>query len=200
VKDRFLEEFKASLHEFFPDGDMSDMPVIISEKHFTRVRQLLEGENAVIGGGVDEARRFIEPTVLLDVTESSPVMQEEIFGPILPVMTYESLDECISFIRRRPKPLALYLFTQNKAAERKVLDSCSFGGGCINDTIVHMANSNTGFGGVGYSGMGSYHGKLSFDTFTHYRSVIKKYTWLDVPIRYHPYTDKKESLLRRLLK
>ncbi len=200
VKDRFLEEYKKALAEFFPRGDMSEMPVIISEKHFQRVSRLLKGEKAVIGGGIDESRRFIEPTVLTGITPDSPVMQEEIFGPILPLMTYTELSECIKFIRSRPRPLALYLFTESRAVEKRILDSCSFGGGCVNDTIIHLANPRMGFGGVGYSGMGSYHGKLSFDTFTHYRSIVRKSTWIDLPMRYHPYTEKNFKMIRKLMK
>lgn len=200
VKDRFLEEYAKALKEFFPDGDLSDMSVIISEKHFQRVKRLLKGEMAVIGGGINESRRFIEPTVLTEITPDSPIMQEEIFGPILPLMTFTELDDCIKFIRSRPKPLALYLFTESRAVEQKILDTCSFGGGCVNDTIIHLANPLMGFGGVGYSGMGSYHGKLSFDTFTHYRSVVRKSTWIDLPMRYHPYSEKNFKLIRRLMK
>ncbi|MDD3169395.1 MAG: aldehyde dehydrogenase family protein, partial [Eubacteriales bacterium] len=128
------------------------------------------------------------------------IMQEEIFGPVLPLMTYNELDECIRFIRSRPRPLALYLFTESRSVERKVLDTCSFGGGCINDTIIHLANPRMGFGGVGTSGMGSYHGKLSFDTFTHYRSIVKKSTRIDLPMRYHPYTERNFKLIRKLMK
>lgn len=200
VKERFIKEYSEALLEFFPGGDMNDMPVIISEKHFQRVSRLLKGENTVIGGGVDESRRFIEPTVLADITPDSPIMQEEIFGPILPMMTYTDLSDCIQFIRSRPRPLALYLFTESRAAEKKILDTCSFGGGCINDTIIHLANPRMGFGGVGYSGMGSYHGKLSFDTFTHYRSIVRKSTWIDLPMRYHPYTEKNYKMIRKLMK
>lgn len=200
VKDPFLKEYAKSLEEFFPKGDFADLPVIISEKHFQRVTRLMKGEHAVIGGGTDEARRFVEPTVLMDVTPESPIMQEEIFGPILPLMVYQELEECITFIRSRPRPLALYLFTENRMTERKILDTCSFGGGCINDTIIHLANPLMGFGGVGASGMGSYHGKLSFDTFTHYRSMVRKSTWIDLPMRYHPYTDKKLEMIRRLMR
>lgn len=200
VKDIFLEEYAKALDEFFPDGDFSDMPVIISEKHFQRVVKLLQGEKAVIGGGIDESRRLIEPAVLADITPDSPIMQEEIFGPILPLMSYTELGDCIKFIRSRPSPLALYLFTESRSVEQKILDTCSFGGGCINDTVIHLANPLLGFGGVGHSGMGSYHGKLSFDTFTHYRSVVRKSTWIDLPMRYHPYTEKNFKLIRRLMK
>ena len=200
VKDQFVKEFAIALNQFFPGDDMTDFPLIISEKHFKRVIGLLEGEKAVIGGGFDSERRFIEPTVLLDITPNSPIMQEEIFGPILPVMTYTDLGECIKFIQSRPKSLAFYLFTQSKAVEDKILNTCSFGGGCINDTVIHLANSHLGFGGVGHSGMGSYHGKLSFDTFTHYRSIVKKSTWIDLPMRYHPYQEKNLKMIRRLMK
>ena len=200
VKDGFLEAYKKAIEAFFPNSDYSEMPVIISEKHFARVTGLLQGERAAIGGGSDAGRRFVEPTVLVDVTPDSPVMQEEIFGPILPVMTYSELDTCISFIRSRPKPLALYLFTQSRAVEKQVLDTCSFGGGCINDTVIHLANPRLGFGGVGHSGMGSYHGKLSFDTFTHCRSIVKKSIWMDLPMRYHPYRERNLNLIRRLMK
>jgi aldehyde dehydrogenase (NAD+) len=138
--------------------------------------------------------------VLVDITPESPVMREEIFGPILPVIAYTSLDTCIEYIRSHPKPLALYLFTADHATEKKVLDSCSFGGGCINDTVIHLANSRLGFGGVGDSGMGSYHGKRSFDTFTHERSIVKKSTWIDLPLRYHPYREKSLRIIKKLMK
>lgn len=200
VKEKFLEEYAKALKEFFPDGDMSNLSVIINEKHFQRVTRLLNGENAVIGGHIDESRRFVEPTVLVDITPESPIMQEEIFAPILPVMTYVDIEECIKYICSHPKPLALYLFTQSKAVEEKILNTCSFGGGCINDTIIHIANPRMGFGGIGFSGMGSYHGKFSFDTFTHYRSIVKKYNWIDLPFRYHPYTENKLKRIRQFLK
>lgn len=200
VRDRFLEEYGNALNEFFPEGRYSEMPVIINEKHFQRVTRLMKGEKTVIGGETDESRRFIEPAVLTGITPDSPIMQEEIFGPVLPIMTYSELEECIRFIRSRPRPLALYLFTENRSAERKILDHCSFGGGCINDTIIHLANPRMGFGGVGTSGMGSYHGKLSFDTFTHYRSIVKKSSRIDLPVRYHPYSERNFKLLRSLMK
>lgn len=142
------------------------MVTIISDKHYTHKKELLDGQKIAIGGGYDDRSRLIEPTVLVDVDPVSPVMQEEIFGPILPVITWKNIHEVVEFIQSRPKPLALYLFTNDKSAERYVLDFCSFGGGCINDTIIHVATSRMGFGGVGESGMGQYHGKLSFETFT----------------------------------
>lgn len=200
VKERFIREFSAALAEFFPDGDMSDFPHIVNDKHFDRLVNLIKGEKAVVGGDCDAATRSVSPTVLVDITPESPVMREEIFGPILPVIAYTSLDTCIEYIHSHPKPLALYLFTADHATEKKVLDSCSFGGGCINDTVIHLANSRLGFGGVGDSGMGSYHGKRSFDTFTHERSIVKKSTWIDLPLRYHPYREKSLRIIKKLMK
>jgi aldehyde dehydrogenase (NAD+) len=200
VEDTFLKSYREALAEFFPAGDMSDMPVIVSEKHYERVSGLLKDQKAVIGGDTDAQRRFVAPTVLMDVNPDSPVMQEEIFGPILPVLTYQKIDECVDFIRSRPKPLALYLFTKSGAAARKVLDTCSFGGGCINDTIIHLATPYMSFGGVGDSGMGSYHGKKSFETFSHERSIVKKSNRLDLKLRYQPYSEKKFKWIRKFLK
>ncbi len=200
VKEEFVQAYRAALREFFPKGDMRDMNVIINEKHFSRLVGLMQSGKAVIGGGTDASRRFIEPTLLDDVDIYSPIMQEEIFGPILPMLPYADIRECIEYIVAHARPLALYVFSADPAVERLVLDSCPFGGGCINDTLVHAASSFLPFGGVGASGMGSYHGKRSFDTFTHYRSVVKKATWLDLPIRYRPYSPQRDELVRMFLK
>lgn len=199
VKDTFVDAYRQALQEFFPDGNMDEMPVIVSEKHFARVKHLLEGQNAVLGGQTDAASRFVTPTLLDDVSPDSPVMQEEIFGPILPMLCYDRLDEAIAFIRSREKPLALYLFTSDRQTERRVLDSCSFGGGCINDTIIHLATPHIGFGGVGASGMGAYHGKTGFETFSHRKSIVDKKTWLDLPMRYQPYRKSYSHLVRLFL-
>lgn len=200
VRDSFIKGFEQALQEFFPGSDYTEMPVIVNENHYQRIKGLLRGEKIAVGGSFDDERRFIAPTLFADVEPSSPVMQEEIFGPLLPMLTYESLDQCVDFIRARPRPLALYLFTASKGAERKILNSCSFGGGCINDTIIHLATPYMGFGCVGDSGMGSYHGKKSFETFSHFRSIVKKSTRLDLPLRYHPYSEKKLNLIRRFMK
>ena len=200
VEAPFIEEYKKALASFFPEGDMSGMVRIINDKHFDRVCNILDNSgNVVIGGARDAETRFIEPAVLTGVPVDSPAMQQEIFGPVLPVLPYEKLDDCIDFIRSRPKPLALYIFSENKMNQEKVLNSCSFGGGCINDTVIHLASSHMSFGGVGESGMGSYHGKKSFDTFTHYRSVLKQGK-LDVKLRYFPYKSGKEKIIRMILK
>ncbi|HMM07138.1 MAG TPA: aldehyde dehydrogenase [Clostridiales bacterium] len=200
VRDAFVAAYREALETFFPGGDLSDLPVIVSEKHYQRVSGLLQGEKAAIGGDLDAQRRFVAPTLLLDVDPASPVMQEEIFGPLLPVLTFREIGECVDFIGSRPKPLALYLFTACRETERQILDHCSFGGGCINDTIIHLATPYMSFGGVGDSGMGSYHGKKSFETFTHQRSMVKKANWLDLSLRYHPYTQKKMKQIRKFLK
>ena len=200
VEAPFIEEYKKALADFFPDGDMSGMVRIINDKHFERVCNILDNSGSIaIGGARDAETRFIEPAVLTDVPIDSPAMQQEIFGPVLPVLPYEKLDDCIDFIRSRPKPLALYIFSENKMNQEKVLNSCSFGGGCINDTVIHLASSHMSFGGVGESGMGSYHGRKSFDTFTHYRSVLKQGK-LDVKLRYFPYKSGKEKITRMILK
>lgn len=200
VEAPFIEEYKKALASFFPEGDMSGMVRIINDKHFERVCNIIDNSgNVVIGGARDAETRFIEPAVLTDVPIDSPAMQQEIFGPVLPVLPYEKLDDCIDFIRSRPEPLALYIFSENKMNQEKVLNSCSFGGGCINDTVIHLASSHMSFGGVGESGMGSYHGRKSFDTFTHYRSVLKQGK-LDVKLRYFPYKSGKEKIIRMILK
>lgn len=175
-----------------------DYPKIINEKHFERLCGYIDQRHTVVGGEWSRKSGKIEPTILTRVSWDSPVMQEEIFGPILPVLAYEDLDEAITQINSRPKPLALYLFTRSRRTEQKVLGQISYGGGCINDTVVHLATSHMPFGGVGESGMGSYHGKAGFDTFTHRKSVLKKALWLDLPVRYPPYKGHLK-LLKKLM-
>lgn len=199
VKERFIREYEKSLEEFFIDGDYSDMVTIISEKHYKRLKGLIAKEDIILGGGHDDRRRFIEPTLIDNVSLNSPIMKEEIFGPILPIITYDKLEECIDIIRKLPKPLALYIFSEIRKTIDMVYHNCSFGGGCINDTLLHLANPGLPFGGVGASGMGSYHGKKSFETFSHYRSIFKQSTRIDLPVRYMPYTDSKLKLLKKLL-
>ena len=200
VKDAFVREYRRALEKFFPGGDYGELPCIVNDKHFRRASRLLAGQRVLIGGETDAARRLIAPTLLDETEPDAPVMQEEIFAPILPMVCWQERGEVIRFIQSRPRPLALYLFTRDKEMERAVFDRCSFGGGCLNDTIVHLVCSGLPFGGVGNSGMGSYHGKQSFDTFTHYRSVLKKANWLDLPMRYHPYSGEKLRWIKRFLK
>lgn len=205
VKDNFLECFERAVSEFFPKGGFSNMPVIVNDKHFKRLMDAIDaskakGAKVFIGGNGDTGSRFIEPTVLDNVTWDSPIMEQEIFGPILPVIEYDNLDDVLDIIKQRPKPLALYLFSNDKAVQRKVLSSVPYGGGCVNDTIIHLATPYMGFGGVGESGMGSYHGKRSFDTFTHYKSIVKKSNVIDLPMRYHPYSEKKLAFIKKVMK
>lgn len=199
VLERFLDEYKTALEEYFPNKDYSQLPHIVNEKHFRRVTVLLKDQEACIGGRTDEASLFVEPTVLLNVSPDAPVMQEEIFAPILPVFTYTDIDWCIRFINARPKPLAFYLFTKDGEVQNRLLNSVSFGGGCINDVITHTS-SHMPFGGVGNSGMGKYHGKASFDTFTHERSILVPSDRIEMPFMNHPYTKAKEKLLKTVLK
>ncbi len=201
MRDELVEAIRAELGRFFPGGAMSDLPKIVSQRHCERIRRLISTSGRiVIGGRCDPDRRFIEPTVLVNVDPSDPVMQEEIFGPVLPIIDCGSIDEAISFVRARPKPLALYLFCEDREVERRVLNGCSFGGGCVNDTVIQIATTNMPFGGVGESGMGAYHGERSFEVFSHMRSIVRKSTLLDLPMRYHPYTKRNLKLIKRFLK
>lgn len=177
-----------------------DYPKMINEKHFDRVCRLMEGMEIVAGGTFDRKQLKIAPTLLDHVKEDDPVMQEEIFGPVFPILTFKDFTDAEKFVQKREKPLALYLFTTDREVEKRVLTNLSFGGGCINDTIIHLATSRLGFGGVGASGMGSYHGKHSFLTFSHQKSVVKKYNWIDLPMRYQPYQFWKEWTVRLFLK
>lgn len=173
---------------------------IINEKHFERILGLINGEKLVYGGQSEPESLRIAPTVLNNITWDDAVMGEEIFGPLLPILTFDTLDEALDTVESHPHPLALYFFSEDKAAQKKVLDTCHFGGGCINDTIIHLATSDMPFGGVGESGMGSYHGRVGFETFSHYRSIVDKKTWMDLPIRYQKYTGLKEKMMRMFLK
>ncbi len=173
---------------------------IINQKHFERILGLMDNSKVVHGGAANVDTLQIEPTVMDRVTFSDAVMQEEIFGPILPILVYDSLDEAIANIHTLPRPLALYLFTSDPSVVRKVTSRCGYGGGCVNDTIIHLATSEMGFGGFGESGMGSYHGKAGFDTFTHYKSIVDKKTWLDLPMRYQPYRRLYRAMIRMFLK
>ncbi|MBS7007341.1 aldehyde dehydrogenase [Anaerostipes sp.] len=202
VKDRLVKEMVRWIHRMLGEDPLAnpDYPRMINSRHFHRVMKLMEGETAVCGGYGCEETLKIAPSVLTEVSWESPVMQEEIFGPVLPVISYRTISEAAEHIRCMEKPLALYLFTEEKALERWVLRNLSFGGGCINDTVIHLATSHMGFGGVGESGMGAYHGEYGFWTFSHRKSIVKKSTWMDLSIRYHPYHEKKNRLLRLFLK
>lgn len=202
IKDQLLAEIKRQIKRQFRSEPLTNKNYgkIINEKHFDRITKLIDSSKVVFGGKFDRTTLKIEPTVMDHVTFDDAVMQGEIFGPILPILTYDSLDQAIHKINSMPHPLALYVFTSDKTAARKVTARCGFGGGCINDTIIHLATSEMGFGGFGESGMGSYHGKDGFRTFSHYKSIVDKKTWLDLPMRYQPYRKINEKLIHLFLK
>lgn len=186
IKDKFLSELEKAFGELLGDDPQKSEHFvrIVNDAAFERLKGYLADGEVVFGGKTDKSERYFSPTVLDHVSPDSPVMQEEIFGPIFPVQTFSSLDEVIRFVSMREKPLALYYFGSQGD---KVLKHTTSGGSCINDVIMHIANENVPFGGVGMSGMGSYHHKRTFDVFTHYRSVISTPTWIDLPFRYMPY-------------
>ena len=200
VKDQLVAGIIENIKKFYGPDPLSSPSFsrMVSEKHFDRVHALMEDGQIIYGGRSDRETLRIEPTLLDDIRGESPLMQEEIFGPLLPIISYTDLDEVIAQISARPHPLATYFFTRSKTRERDLLERLTFGGGCINDTVVHLATSTLPFGGVGASGMGAYHGKTGFDTFTHYKSILKKSNLLDVGLRYPPYKDRDIALLRRL--
>lgn len=202
VKERFLEELKKALSVVTNDPAYFalNFPAIVNEKHFERIQGYLRDQKILFGGKAYPERRQLEPTILDEPSEDSPVMQEEIFGPIFPVLSYRSLDELIEQQRQKEKPLALYLFTRSSENEKKVTGQLSFGGGCINDCLMHMVSPHAPFGGTGKSGMGSYHGRWGFETFSHEKTVLKKPKLFDLPVRYHPFSETKTKLLKRLLR
>lgn len=175
-----------------------DYPSIISTNAFDRLIALFNDGKLLYGGQIDPKRRRIAPTLLSDMKESSTLLQEEIFGPILPIIPYETLDEAINFIKKRPKPLAFYIFSTHKATQQRVINELSFGGGCINDVVMHLANPHLPFGGVGPSGQGSYHAEEGFLAFSHTKSVLRSHLFFDVPMRYPPYTQRRLSLIKRI--
>ena len=202
IKEELLKYIKEEIKAQYGEDPLEnpDYGKIINRKHFERILGLIDPNKLVYGGKADTELLRVEPTVLDGVAEEDAVMQEEIFGPIMPILTVDSMDEACTFVKSRPHPLALYLFTGDDGTEKRFLKEIPFGGGCVNDTIIHLATGEMGFGGVGNSGMGSYHGKKSFETFSHEKSIVKKFTWLDLPMRYQPYTLWKEKLVRMFLK
>jgi aldehyde dehydrogenase (NAD+) len=175
-----------------------DFARIINTKNWLRLANMLKSEKVIFGGETDANKLYISPTLIEEPGLESPVMKEEIFGPILPILTYETETEIKNVVSRYEKPLAFYIFSENKSFTKKLIATYSFGGGCINDTVVHFSNKRLPFGGVGHSGIGAYHGQLSFDIFTHHKGVVKKGNWIDLPMRYAPYKDKLASIKRLL--
>lgn len=201
IKDRLLAEIKKQICLQFGNAPLENENYgkIINEKHFHRILNLIDQEKIAHGGNADREALRIEPTVMDSVAFEDAVMQEEIFGPVLPILTYGSLDDAIRTVNSMASPLALYLFTSDKQAAKKVTSRCGFGGGCINDTVIHLATSEMGFGGFGASGMGSYHGRDGFFTFSHRKSIVDKKTWLDLPMRYQPYRDVYDKIVHLFL-
>ena len=203
VKETFVKAVVAEIKKQYGDDPLQnkDYGKIINEKHFARLCSLIDGEKVVIGGNANPETCQLAPTVMDNVSYTDAVMGEEIFGPIMPILTFEDFDAVVDDLKTKDKPLALYLFSSNKAHIKRVNTELSYGGGCINDVVIHLATSEMGFGGVGESGMGSYHGKDGFDAFSHYKSIVEKKTFTDLPMRYQPYKSRfYEKLLRFFLR
>lgn len=202
IKDKLIKEIKKQIQKQFGKQPLSreNYGKIINEKHFDRILGLIDPKKVIYGGKSERSSLRIEPTVIDNVTFGDAIMQEEIFGPLMPILIYDSIDEVIHNVNAMPHPLAFYIFTSDKSVAKKLTSWCGFGGGCINDTIIHLATSEMGFGGFGESGMGSYHGKEGFRTFSHEKSIVDKKTWLDLPMRYQPYRKMNEKLIHMFLK
>jgi aldehyde dehydrogenase (NAD+) len=192
LRDDFIEKMQKHVKAFygFDPKLSSDYPRIVNEKHFDRLMLLIEEKNIAFGGESSRDEKYLAPTVLKNVLWDDKIMQDEIFGPILPVLTYRNLEEAIGIINSSPKPLAFYLFSNDQSKKKEIIARIPFGGGCVNDTIVHLANPDLPFGGVGPSGYGSYHGRKTFECFSHYKSVYEQNTRMDIPLRYPPYVGK----------
>ena len=201
IKDIFLARMIKTIRGFYGEDPMSspDYARIINERHFDRLLHLMNSGWIIHGGTYQRKDLYIAPTIINQVSGNEPLMQDEIFGPLLPLIEYSDIDEAIAFVNQKPRPLALYCFSENKKIQDKVLGETSSGGGCINDTISHIGSQELPFGGVGDSGMGAYHGKFSFDTFTHPRGILFRSNLVDIPLRYPPYRD-RVSLLQLLFR
>lgn len=201
IKQKFLHKLGKAIEKLYGKDRLQNKsyPVIVNDKHYERLTSYLQDGEIVIGGRHDPLRRVIEPTIIDNVSFEAKVMQEEIFGPILPVIEYENIVEVIEIVRMYEKPLALYLFTETKQIEEQILSQLSFGGGCINDVLYHLGTPHLPFGGVGQSGIGSYHGKFSFEAFSHRKSILKQTSKIDFPIRY-PNRERNLKIIKRLFK
>jgi aldehyde dehydrogenase (NAD+) len=201
IKDGLVDRIKHYIKEFYGEkpAQSPDYGRIIHRKHFDRLIAFLDRGEIILGGDYDPDDRYIAPTLIDGVTWDDPVMREEIFGPILPILTYDDLEDAISQVNAHPKPLALYFFSSDPQKQERILQATSSGGVCINDTVMQVGVSSLPFGGVGESGMGVYHGKASFDTFSHYKSVLKRGFWLDLNWRYAPYTAQKLKQIKGIV-
>jgi aldehyde dehydrogenase (NAD+) len=199
VKDSFLDTLKSYIQKFNYQPDSEHYTRIINERNFNRLIKLIDQEKIFFGGKTDSSIKYIEPTILEDVTWDNAVMQEEIFGPILPVLTFKNFNQALLQIAENDKPLSAYLFTNNSEEKENFVSKISFGGGCINDVIMHLSNDYLPFGGVGNSGIGNYHGKFGFEAFSHQKSILERATWGEPDIKYPPYSDKKLNWIKKLL-
>lgn len=201
VKEKLIENLKIEITNAFGENPetSSDLARIVNQKNWTRLVAMLENETILLGGKASIEDCYIAPTLLNEPSLDSLVMQNEIFGPILPIISYKTEEDLDKIISKYEKPLSLYIFSENKSFAKRIVQNYSFGGGCINDTLIHFTNKRLPFGGVGHSGIGAYHGKFSFAVFSHHKSVVKKGNWLDLPTRYAPYNGKLETI-KRLLK
>ncbi|WP_226064445.1 aldehyde dehydrogenase [Kaistella polysaccharea] len=199
VKDSFLDSLKSYIEKFNYQPDSEHYTQIINDKNFERLVKLINQEKIFMGGKTDAAKRYIEPTILQNVTWDDAVMQEEIFGPILPVLTFKSFNEALRQIAAYEKPLSAYLFTDKSEEKEEFISKISFGGGCINDVVMHLSNDYLPFGGVGNSGIGNYHGKYGFEAFSHKKAVLDRATWGEPDLKYPPYTEKKLTWIKKLL-
>lgn len=191
---------KEHLQEFYGEDPSKspDYGRIISDRHFDRVSRLIDSSKVILGGQTNKSDKYIAPTLLEGVSLNDKVMQEEIFGPVLPIIEYENLDDAIAYIKQFEKPLALYVYSENSNVQNKIMNEVPFGGGCINESVMHVGQGHLPFGGVGESGLGAYHGKSSFETFSHYKSVLKKSTLTDLPIKYPPYKN-NVGIIKKLM-
>ena len=199
VKDSFLDTLKSYIQKFNYQPDSEHYTRIINDRNFDRLINLIDQEKVFFGGKYDAAKRFIEPTIMNNVTWDDAVMQEEIFGPILPVLTFKNFNEALIQIGAHEKPLSAYLFTNDSEEKENFISKISFGGGCINDVAMHLSNDSLPFGGVGNSGMGNYHGKFGFEAFSHQKAILDRATWGEPDLKYPPYTEKKLNWIKKLL-
>ena len=199
VKDSFLDALRAQIIKFDYQPGAEHYTQIINQRNFERLIRFIDREKVYLGGNYDLQKKYIEPTVLHNINWDDNVMQDEIFGPILPVLTFKNFNEALLTICEKDKPLAAYLFTKNSEEKEQFKSKISFGGGCINDVVMHLSNDHLPFGGVGNSGIGNYHGKFGFDTFSHQKSVLERVTWGEPDIKYPPYSEKKLNWIKKLL-
>lgn len=200
IKEEFLKLAKAEIEKQQYSFENNNYVQIINDKNLDRLIGLIDNNKVYHGGSFDQSKRYMEPTIMHNVTWNDKIMKDEIFGPILPILTFTHLEEAIKTVKSKPKPLSAYVFTSSNTTKQKTLNELSFGGGAINDAVMHITNSNMPFGGVGQSGIGAYHGENGFRAFSHYKSILDKPTWLETSLKYHPYTESKLKWFKWLMR